>query len=101
MVWLLIFILVIVLQGPIQNGFGAGAVLGTIVLFLVATGVWLWTQLLLANRVSWLVLLPGALLAAAATSALSSPPASTCRARSTGRWASTAPSASSSSCCPG
>ncbi|WP_328734276.1 hypothetical protein [Streptomyces bobili] len=71
MVWLLIFILVIVLQGPIQNGFGAGAVLGTIVLFLVATGVWLWTQLLLANRVSWLVLLPGALLAAAATSALS------------------------------
>lgn len=39
--------------------------------FAVSTGVWLWTQhLLLANRIGWLPLLPGALLGAAATSAL-------------------------------
>ncbi|WP_326721367.1 MULTISPECIES: YhjD/YihY/BrkB family envelope integrity protein [unclassified Streptomyces] len=71
MVWLLVLVLVVILQGPIRNGFGAGVWLGTVLFFVVGTGVWLWTQhLLLAGRVSWLPLLPGALLAAAATSAL-------------------------------
>ncbi|MCX5559764.1 YhjD/YihY/BrkB family envelope integrity protein [Streptomyces sp. NBC_00038] len=71
MVWLLVLVLVVILQGPIRNGFGVGLWLGTILFFVVGTGVWLWTQhLLLAGRVSWLPLLPGALLAAAATSAL-------------------------------
>ncbi|WP_326766126.1 YihY/virulence factor BrkB family protein [Streptomyces sp. NBC_01591] len=70
-VWLLVLVLVVLLQGPVRSGFGAGAWLGVPLLFLVSTGVWLWTQhLLLAGRVSWLPLLPGAVLAAAATSAL-------------------------------
>lgn len=70
-VWLLVLIVVIVLQGPIRNGFGAGPLVGTVLLFLVATGVWLWTQhLLLAKRIGWLALLPGAVLAATASTVL-------------------------------
>ncbi|SBT92100.1 membrane protein [Streptomyces sp. DI166] len=70
-VWLIVMVLVVLLQGPIRNGFGAGLWLGVVLYFLVSTGLWLWTQhLLLAGRVPWLSLLPGALLAAGATSAL-------------------------------
>ncbi|MEU8758843.1 YhjD/YihY/BrkB family envelope integrity protein [Streptomyces sp. NPDC048659] len=70
-VWLLALCLVVLFQAPIRDGFGAGAWLGTPVYFVVGVGVWLWTQhLLLANRVAWLPLLPGSLLAAAATTAL-------------------------------
>ncbi|WP_078954110.1 YhjD/YihY/BrkB family envelope integrity protein [Streptomyces globisporus] len=70
-VWLLALVLVVLLQAPLRDGFGAGPWLGTVLHFLVSTGVWLWTQhLLLVGRVPWLPLLPGALLAAAATSAL-------------------------------
>nr|WSW65546.1 YihY/virulence factor BrkB family protein [Streptomyces sp. NBC_00995] len=70
-VWLLALLVVVLLQDPFRNGFGAGLWLGVPVFFLVSTGVWLWTQhLLLANRIGWLPLLPGALLAPAATSAL-------------------------------
>ncbi|MFJ8086247.1 YhjD/YihY/BrkB family envelope integrity protein [Streptomyces sp. NPDC096205] len=70
-VWLLALVMVVLLQGPVREGFGAGLWLGGPLLFLVSTGVWLWTQhLLLAGRVPWLPLLPGALLAAAATSVL-------------------------------
>ncbi|MEU8530336.1 MULTISPECIES: YhjD/YihY/BrkB family envelope integrity protein [Streptomyces] len=70
-VWLLALLFVVLLQAPIRDGFGAGAWLGTPLLFVVSTGVWLWTQhLLLANRVPWMPLLPGAVLAAAATTAL-------------------------------
>ncbi|MFG3037578.1 YhjD/YihY/BrkB family envelope integrity protein [Streptomyces sp. NPDC048330] len=70
-VWLLALVLVVFLQAPIRNGFGAGAWLGTPVYFVVSTGVWLWTQhLLLARRIAWLPLLPGALLAGAATTVL-------------------------------
>lgn len=70
-VWLLALVLVVFLQGPIRDGFGAGLWLGTPLLFLLATGVWLWTQhLLLAGRVPWPRLLPGAVLAAAAATAL-------------------------------
>ncbi|MFI2645339.1 YhjD/YihY/BrkB family envelope integrity protein [Streptomyces sp. NPDC018610] len=71
-VWLLIMVLVVFLQGPVRDGFGVGLWLGTPLLFLVGTGVWLLTQhLLLAARVPWPPLLPGALLTAAATTALS------------------------------
>ncbi|MFI6416972.1 YhjD/YihY/BrkB family envelope integrity protein [Streptomyces sp. NPDC050842] len=70
--WLLVLLLVILFQGPIRKGLGAGALVGVVLTFLVATGVWLWTQhLLLAKRVAWLALLPGALLAATATTTLS------------------------------
>ncbi|MEU8675385.1 YhjD/YihY/BrkB family envelope integrity protein [Streptomyces sp. NPDC048560] len=71
MVWLLALLLVVLLQAPVREGFGAGLWLGTPLFFLTSTAVWLWTQhLLLANRVAWLPLLPGALLAAAATTVL-------------------------------
>ncbi|MEU9204661.1 YhjD/YihY/BrkB family envelope integrity protein [Streptomyces sp. NPDC048332] len=70
-VWLLALVVVVLLQAPLRGGFGAGLWLGVPALFLVSTGVWLWTQhLLLANRVRWLPLLPGSLLGAAATTAL-------------------------------
>ncbi|MFF9341387.1 MULTISPECIES: YhjD/YihY/BrkB family envelope integrity protein [unclassified Streptomyces] len=70
-VWLLALLLVVLLQAPIRDGFGAGGWLGVPVFFVVATGVWLWTQhLLLAKRVSWLPLLPGALLGAVSSTVL-------------------------------
>ncbi|MFF8506563.1 YhjD/YihY/BrkB family envelope integrity protein [Streptomyces sp. NPDC015492] len=71
-VWLLALLLVVLVQGPLRDGFGAGLWLGVPVFFLVSVGIWMWTQhLLLAKRVPWLPLLPGAVLAAVATSALS------------------------------
>ncbi|MER7951487.1 YhjD/YihY/BrkB family envelope integrity protein [Streptomyces sp. NPDC096079] len=70
-VWLLALVLVVLLQAPLRDGFGAGAWLGLPLYFLVSTGVWLWTQhLLLAKRVAWLPLLPGAVLAGTATTVL-------------------------------
>ncbi|MEV7571250.1 YhjD/YihY/BrkB family envelope integrity protein [Streptomyces tanashiensis] len=70
-VWLLALVLVVLLQAPLRDGFGAGAWLGMPLYFLVSTGVWLWTQhLLLAKRIRWLPLLPGALLAGTATTVL-------------------------------
>ncbi|MFI6878828.1 YhjD/YihY/BrkB family envelope integrity protein [Streptomyces sp. NPDC050400] len=69
--WLLTMLVLVFLQGPIRTGFGTGAVLGVPLYFVMSAGMWLWTQhLLLAKRIGWLQLLPGALLAAAATSAL-------------------------------
>ncbi|WP_328873063.1 YihY/virulence factor BrkB family protein [Streptomyces sp. NBC_00287] len=69
--WLLVLMLFVLFQGPIRSGFGVGLWLGIPVLFVVSTGVWLWTQrLLLAGRVGWLPLLPGAILTAASTTAL-------------------------------
>ncbi|MHC3467434.1 YhjD/YihY/BrkB family envelope integrity protein [Streptomyces sp. 7R007] len=69
--WLLVLVLVVLLQGPIREGFGVGLWLGTPLMFVLGVGVWLWTQrLLLAARVPWLPLLPGAVLASAATTAL-------------------------------
>ncbi|MFI8326652.1 YhjD/YihY/BrkB family envelope integrity protein [Streptomyces sp. NPDC085529] len=70
-VWLLALVVVVLLQAPIRDGFGAGAWLGVPLFFVLAVGVWLWTQhLLLAKRVPWLPLLPGALLGAATSTAL-------------------------------
>lgn len=70
--WLLALLLVVFLIGPVHNGFGAGRWLGIPLTFVVAVGVWLWTQhLLLVGRVGWLLLAPGAVLAAVATTALS------------------------------
>ncbi|WP_051786630.1 MULTISPECIES: YhjD/YihY/BrkB family envelope integrity protein [Streptomyces] len=70
-IWLLALIVVVLLQAPLRDGFGAGPLLALPLFFLVSTGVWLWTQhLLLVKRVAWLPLLPGAVLAGAATSAL-------------------------------
>ncbi|WP_245769688.1 YhjD/YihY/BrkB family envelope integrity protein [Streptomyces indicus] len=71
LVWLGALVVFVLVQGPVREGFGAGMWLGAPLLFLLSTLVWLWTQhLLLAGRVAWLPLLPGALLAAAATNTL-------------------------------
>ncbi|MFE0641844.1 YhjD/YihY/BrkB family envelope integrity protein [Streptomyces sp. NPDC058877] len=70
-VWLLALVVVVLFQAPLRDGFGIGGWLGLPAYFLVSTGVWLWTQhLFLASRVPWLPLLPGALLAGAATTVL-------------------------------
>ncbi len=71
LVWLCALVVFLLLQGPVRDGFGTGEWLGLPLLFLLSTCVWLWTQhLLLAGRIAWLPLLPGAVLAAAATNAL-------------------------------
>ncbi|MFH9728240.1 YhjD/YihY/BrkB family envelope integrity protein [Streptomyces sp. NPDC017254] len=72
LVWLLVLMIAVLLQGPLRDGFGAGLWVGVPVFFLVSTGIWMWTQhLLLVGRVPWRLLLPGGLLAAVATSVLS------------------------------
>lgn len=69
--WLVVWVAALVAQGPMRNGFGVGLWLGAILTFLTGVLMWWWTQhLLLAARVRWLPLLPGAVLSAAAMSAL-------------------------------
>ncbi|PKW11385.1 membrane protein [Streptomyces sp. 1222.5] len=69
--WLLLWICVLVLQGPVRDGFGAGAWLGVPLAFLAQVGLWWWTQhLLLGGLVGWRPLLPGSVIAAAALTAL-------------------------------
>jgi membrane protein len=70
--WIVAWVAVLVLQGPMRGGFGAGVWLGVPLVFVVDVGLWWWTQWLLLNgRVPWLLLLPGAVLTAAAMTALS------------------------------
>jgi len=70
--WIVTWLAVLVLQGPLRDGFGTGLWLGLPLIFLADVGVWWWTQhLLLSKRVSWLPLLPGAVLTAMAMTALS------------------------------
>ncbi|MFI9029527.1 ribonuclease BN [Streptomyces sp. NPDC053560] len=67
--WLLVWSTALVFQGVLRNGFGAGTLLGFPLQVAAAMGLWWWTQhLLLAGRVGWLPLLPGALLTGAGTS---------------------------------
>ncbi|MEV0320431.1 YhjD/YihY/BrkB family envelope integrity protein [Streptomyces sp. NPDC050658] len=62
-VWLLVWIVMLVVQGTLHRAFGAGLVLGFPLQLTAAVLMWWWTQhLLLAKRVSWLPLLPGAVL---------------------------------------
>ncbi|WP_327680052.1 YhjD/YihY/BrkB family envelope integrity protein [Kitasatospora sp. NBC_00458] len=66
LVWLLVWLVTLVLQTPVRDGFGLGAWLGIPLTFLGGTAIWWWTQhLLLGARVRWLPLLPGALLCGA------------------------------------
>ncbi|MFJ9173262.1 YhjD/YihY/BrkB family envelope integrity protein [Streptomyces sp. NPDC102360] len=64
-VWLLVWVVMLIVQGTLHRAFGAGALLGYPLQFAAAALMWWWTQhLLLAGRVRWLPLLPGALLTA-------------------------------------
>ncbi|MGW6836560.1 YhjD/YihY/BrkB family envelope integrity protein [Streptomyces sp. NPDC054949] len=70
--WLLALLLVVFMEGPIREGFGAGLWVGIPLSFLLGVGVWLWTQhLFLAGRIGWMALLPGAVLSSVATTVLS------------------------------
>ncbi|MCZ4117990.1 YhjD/YihY/BrkB family envelope integrity protein [Streptomyces sp. H39-S7] len=64
--WLAVWLVDLLLQGPLHNGFGVGRALGVPVQFVSATLLWWWTQrLLLGSRIPWLPLLPGAMLVSA------------------------------------
>ncbi|MFD6229200.1 YhjD/YihY/BrkB family envelope integrity protein [Streptomyces sp. NPDC060232] len=63
--WLLVWLAALLFQGPLQEAFGIGGILGVIVSLVSGTLLWWWTQhLLLGGRVAWLPLLPGAVLVA-------------------------------------
>ncbi|KQV24308.1 ribonuclease BN [Kitasatospora sp. Root187] len=69
--WLVVWLVVLIFQAPVRDGFGAGAWLGLPLFLLLATALWWWTQhLLLGSRVRWYPLLPGAVLAGAAMTGL-------------------------------
>ncbi|WP_338693879.1 YhjD/YihY/BrkB family envelope integrity protein [Streptomyces sp. Q6] len=62
-VWLLVWIAMLIVQGSLHRAFGAGPVIGFPLQVLAAVLMWWWTQhLLLAGRVPWWPLLPGAVL---------------------------------------
>ena len=69
--WVCSWVLILIAQQPLRNGFGLGAWLGVPLTFLAAAAVWWWTQrLLLGTRSRWLPLLPGAVLTGASMTAL-------------------------------
>ncbi len=71
LVWLLVWLVCLVLQTPVRDGFGLGAWIGVPLTFVGATALWWWTQyLLLGGRVRWLPLLPGALLCGVAVTGI-------------------------------
>ncbi|GAA2300378.1 YihY/virulence factor BrkB family protein [Streptomyces kunmingensis] len=64
--WLLVWLSVLVVQGALHKAFGVGAVLGIPLQCATVTLMCWWTQhLLLAGRVAWPALLPGAVLTGA------------------------------------
>ncbi|MDX2682730.1 YhjD/YihY/BrkB family envelope integrity protein [Streptomyces sp. NY05-11A] len=71
--WLAAWLVMISVQGALRGGFGLGLWLGLPLLLVAETLMWWWTQhLLLIARLPWSALLPGALLAGAALSVLTS-----------------------------
>ncbi|MCX5245987.1 YihY/virulence factor BrkB family protein [Streptomyces sp. NBC_00201] len=69
--WLAAWLVMFGLQGSLRTGFGLGLWLGVPLLLVAEVALWWWTQhLLLAARVPWLPLLPGALLTGTALSVL-------------------------------
>ncbi|MEV5972719.1 YhjD/YihY/BrkB family envelope integrity protein [Streptomyces sp. NPDC051921] len=71
--WLAAWMVMIGLQGGLRSGFGLGLWLGLPLVVLTEVGMWWWTQhLLLAARVPWLPLLPGAVLTGVALSVATS-----------------------------
>jgi membrane protein len=71
--WLAVWIAVLVFQARVRDGFGVGQGLGLPMAFAATLLMWWWTQyLLLAGRIPWLPLLPGAVLTAVAMVSLAS-----------------------------
>ncbi|MEY9887743.1 membrane protein [Catenulispora sp. MAP5-51] len=69
--WLVVWLAVLVFQGKVREGFGVGQGLGLPMALATACLMWWWTQyLLLAGRMPWLPLLPGAVLTGVAMTAL-------------------------------
>ncbi|MFI8242794.1 YhjD/YihY/BrkB family envelope integrity protein [Streptomyces sp. NPDC085866] len=63
--WLVLWLGSMLLQGPMRDGFGLGAWLGIPLTLVTAVGLWWWTQhLLLGGRITWMPLLPGAVITA-------------------------------------
>ncbi|MFI1650328.1 YhjD/YihY/BrkB family envelope integrity protein [Streptomyces avidinii] len=70
--WIAAWMVLLIVQGPVRDGFGLGLWLGIPLTLLLQTGAWWWSQhLLLGGMIRWPPLLPGALLTAAAITALS------------------------------
>ncbi|WP_405542938.1 YihY/virulence factor BrkB family protein [Streptomyces goshikiensis] len=70
--WIAAWMVLLIIQGPVRDGFGLGLWLGIPLTFLFQTAVWWWSQhLLLGGVIPWLPLLPGAVLTAIAITALS------------------------------
>ncbi|MFF3332832.1 YhjD/YihY/BrkB family envelope integrity protein [Streptomyces sp. NPDC002888] len=70
--WIVVWLGVLVVQGPLRDGFGLGLWLGVPVTVVTQTALWWWTQHLLLNGiVRWAPLLPGAVLTAIAVTGLS------------------------------
>ncbi|MFD9728448.1 YhjD/YihY/BrkB family envelope integrity protein [Streptomyces sp. NPDC059072] len=62
--WVSVWLVALLFQGPIQDAFGTGPLGGFFLALVTSVLLWWWTQhLLLAARVPWLPLLPGAVLA--------------------------------------
>ncbi|MGW7333251.1 YhjD/YihY/BrkB family envelope integrity protein [Streptomyces sp. NPDC054840] len=71
-VWIGAWMVLLIFQGPVRDGFGLGLWLGIPLTLLLQTAAWWWSQhLLLGGVIPWPPLLPGALLTAAAVTALS------------------------------
>lgn len=72
LLWIAAWVVILTVQGLLRDGFGAGMWLGAPVSFLIGCVIWSWTQhLLLAARVRWLPLVPGAVLTSLAVTILS------------------------------
>lgn len=63
-----VWLVALLFQAQLHNGFGAGPRLGVVVLFVASVLLWWWTQHLLPEgRIGWWPLLPGSLSAALGT----------------------------------
>ncbi|MFI1395829.1 YhjD/YihY/BrkB family envelope integrity protein [Streptomyces sp. NPDC020681] len=70
--WIAAWLLILLVQGPLRDGFGLGLWLGVPLTTVCLTLAWWWTQhLLLGGAVRWPPLLPGAFLTAVALTVLS------------------------------
>jgi membrane protein len=69
--WLAVWLAVLVFQARVRDGFGVGWGLGVPLGVVESVLMWWWTQhILLAGRIPWLPLLPGAILTGVAVIAL-------------------------------